>query len=64
MNNAGIRGPVTNFFFPPATVTTGTLAAFELTGEPAPVPEPATLLLVAAGGGAIVNRARRRRASR
>jgi hypothetical protein len=60
MNNAGMQGPVTNFFFPPATVTTGVLAAFQLNGEPAPVPEPATLLLFASGGAVLMHRVRRR----
>lgn len=60
LNNAGIQGPVTNFFFPPATVATGTLGAFQLTGEPSPVPEPATVLLLATGTGLMARRFRRR----
>lgn len=59
-NNAGAEGTVVDFFLGP-TFRNGRLAAFQIEGEQAPVPEPATLLLLATGAGAIAARTRRRR---
>jgi hypothetical protein len=57
-NNAGVQGTV--WQVREGRRFTGTLSAFELIGEPAPVAEPATLLLFASGSAVLVRRARRR----
>jgi hypothetical protein len=65
-NNAGIQGPVTLFTaspFPPV-VTTGTLGAFQLEGQPQPTPEPGTMLLVVTGIALTACRFRRRAINR
>jgi PEP-CTERM motif-containing protein len=60
-NNAGVSGPVIAASPVGMSVGTGQLGAFQLTGEPSPVPEPATILLFATGAGFVLQRVRRRR---
>ena len=60
-NNAGVTGTVVHSSGGGQHAQQGTLSAFQLNGEPSPVPEPATMVLFAAGAGVVLRRARRRR---
>ena len=60
-NNAGIEGVYVHVSGGGGRfVGQGPLGAFQLTGEPNPVPEPGTVLLMATGAGLIARRVRRR----
>ena len=63
MNSAGIQGLVVNNSPGGNFITQGTLGAFQLNGEPSPIPEPSTMLMFATGVGLVAERLRRRRIS-
>jgi len=59
-NNAGLSGPIASLVLaPPAVLRTGTLAAFELRGDLAPIPEPGAMCLFASGSALLLRRLRR-----